>query len=294
MRCSGFAISLLASVLLLLGPPLAHCKVSPELQKNIDTASEAQGFGEVSKTAAHDVELAPEVKLSAGTGDVDTTGPCQEDIQIFCPSVKPGAMQVAECLSNQIDDETEGRSEFTAQVSDACKKNILGVKMELVTNINFDVKMTAACKEDAAKHCKYTESLEYPAKVIACLREQKPRLSGKCQTQITNAQMAAAQDYRLDAQLFEACEPDAAKVCKDIEPGSAGERAYAPQLTGAPRARHTSLIRRRRLLASELQGPIKLKLIDLANFAATDLPRLEPAQWCVQDCQLYRKVARSV
>lgn len=154
MRCSGWALSLLACVVLLGAPPGAVCKVSDELKAGIDKAADAQSFGETATTVAHEVVLAPEVKLSAGTGDVDTTGPCQEDIQIFCDSVKPGAMQVAECLSNQVDDETEGRSEFTAKVSDACKKDILAVKMELVTNINFDVKMTAACKDDAAKVCK--------------------------------------------------------------------------------------------------------------------------------------------
>lgn len=219
MPFGGRAWSLVACVLLLASGQV-HCKVTEELFKKLGEAADAQVFGERSETRSHEVLLAPAVLLAAGTGDVDTTGPCQEDIQIFCPSVKPGAMQVAECLSNQIADETEGRSEFTAQVTEACKQAILAVKMQLVTNINFDVKMSAACKDDAASVCKYTESLEYPAKVIACLREQKARLSGKCQTQVTNAQLAAAEDYRLDAQLYEACKPDAENVCGDVEAGT--------------------------------------------------------------------------
>ena len=194
--------------------------VSADLQERIDVASEAQEFGEKVETISAEVDIAPAVKLSAGTGDIDTSGPCSEDIQIFCPVVKPGSAHLAECVSNQISDEKEGKSEFTAKVTEVCKADVLKFKMDISTNINLNVEMATACKADAANFCKYTKDLDFPGKVIACLREKKAKLSGKCQNKITAAQLAAAEDFRLDAQLYDACKADAANVCKDIAAGS--------------------------------------------------------------------------
>lgn len=50
-------------------------------------------------------------------------------------------------------------------------------------------------------------------------RDEKDNLSDKCKDEIFKTQLEGAQDYRTDADLHLACEPDAKKICKDVKPG---------------------------------------------------------------------------
>jgi hypothetical protein len=209
----------LVVVAALLGTTLADLP-TPELQKQIEKASEAQKDQAASSSISREIDLAPEANLTAGTGDIDTNGPCNEDIPIFCPDVKPGYAHLAECLNNQMLDDEEGSSEFTAMISKECKQDLLNFKIALSENINMDVETAAACKADAKRLCGFTKMLNFPGKVIACLREKKSQLQGKCEKRITLAQLQAAEDYRLDANVYDACKADAENICKDVKPGS--------------------------------------------------------------------------
>lgn len=80
--------------------------------------------------------------------------------------------------------------------------------------------LSQACKGDAERLCGYVRDLTFPGKVTACLREKKPELSGRCRARITRLQLDAAEDYRLDAQLYEAC--------------SSGHRDKSPLLAPSP------------------------------------------------------------
>lgn len=210
---------ILVVVAALLGTAVADLP-NPDLRNQIEKASEAQRFQEASSSTSREIDLAPEANLTAGTGDIDINGPCSEDINIFCKEVKPGYAHIAECLNNQIEDDKDGTSEFTAVLSKECKDDILKFKMALSENINMDVETAAACKADAKRFCGYTKDYRFPGKVIACLREKRSQLKGKCQKRLTQAQMEAAEDYRLDANLYDACKADAENICKDVEPGS--------------------------------------------------------------------------
>lgn len=50
-------------------------------------------------------------------------------------------------------------------------------------------------------------------------RDEKARLSKECAEEIFKTQVEGAQDYRTDADLHVACEPDAKLICKDVKPG---------------------------------------------------------------------------
>ena len=52
----------------------------------------------------------------------------------------------------------------------------------------------------------------------AC-RDEKARLSKPCEDEIFKTQLEGAVDYRTDADLHIACEPDAKQICKDVKPG---------------------------------------------------------------------------
>lgn len=50
-------------------------------------------------------------------------------------------------------------------------------------------------------------------------RDEKAKLSQNCAAEIFSTQVEGAQDYRTDADLHVACEPDAKQICKDVKPG---------------------------------------------------------------------------
>jgi Cysteine rich repeat len=218
LAAAGMALRLLLFAALLAAA--AAGKPSAKLIEAIKQAAEKQAFQEDATTTSHEVDAAPAANLTGGTGDVPTNGPCAEDIVIFCQGIKPGYAHLAECLNNQIFDERDGNSEYTVKVSAPCRGAVLKFKMALAQNINLDVNMAADCKDDAKQFCDYVKDFKFPGKVIACLREKKPNLKGKCKRAITKAQIEAAEDYRLDANLYDACKADAANVCKDVEAGS--------------------------------------------------------------------------
>ena len=54
---------------------------------------------------------------------------------------------------------------------------------------------------------------------VALLRDIKDRVAPACQKQLFKVQMDAAEDFRSDPQLYEACKADAEKLCKDVKQG---------------------------------------------------------------------------
>jgi hypothetical protein len=67
----------------------------------------------------------------SGTGDLSTTGDCSEDIERFCPEVKPGEGRINECLTNQQTDEDAGKSaDSGGKLSDKCKEEVRAFKAE--------------------------------------------------------------------------------------------------------------------------------------------------------------------
>lgn len=184
-----------------------------------DESKNAGEGGGTSPVISHIIQQAPAVELK-NNGDIDPEGDCKKEIKSFCPNVKPGNSYLAECIQNRIEDEEEGATEFSNKVSPKCKDAVIQYKITLATNINYDTEMANACKKDAEENCKDIKDITRDGKIITCLREIKPKLSSKCRDHITRAQLAAAQDYRIDAQVHDFCKMDAYKHCKDVEAGS--------------------------------------------------------------------------
>ena len=192
-------------------------------QASDDSSSSPEDKGDADYTDDSQIEEAPDVEeLPGSVGDLDEAGPCATDINTFCSTVKPGGSHLAECIQNQIMDEEQGATEFTAQITENCKAALLEYKVKLTKNINMDASRRRACKADAHKMCKFeVEAREpFPGKVIACLTEKKHALSKKCAESIYQSQVEAAQDYRLNAVLYQVCRKDADNVCAQVEPGA--------------------------------------------------------------------------
>jgi len=95
------------------------------------------------------VEQAEEAELQSGTGDISTTDGCNEDVDRFCPDVKPGEGRLAECLTNQLSDEENGKTaDNGGKLSDVCKEEIRAFKAERATNINLNLALAGSCKEN--------------------------------------------------------------------------------------------------------------------------------------------------
>jgi len=190
------------------------------LAEKVAEAAEAQEYREEApqKVVSDIVKEAPAAELNAGTGDISTTGACSADIDIFCPEITPGAGRIADCLSGQIKESSKG-NKVDSKVSEDCKKELDDFKSDRATNINKDLGLATACKEEVKKHCKEDQLYSEPGAVLTCLREVKDQLSNACKEEVFKTQVEAANDYRNDAMLHELCEPDAASLCPDVKPG---------------------------------------------------------------------------
>ena len=71
-------------------------------------------------------------------------------------------------------------------------------------------------------HFKFGAVREVPKTYVlspdAC-RDEKAKLSQPCADEIFKTQVEGAQDYRTDADLHVACEPDAKQICPNVKPG---------------------------------------------------------------------------
>lgn len=206
---------------LLLGAPLATRAAELDTEQLKDN-EEAQQDGEIptADVVSHIVEQADDVDLQSGTGDIATTGNCQEDITRFCLEVKPGEGRLTECLTNQLSDEEMGKaSDEGGKLSDGCKDEMRALKAERATNINLDVVLATECKDDAEQFCNDQNLYPEPGSVITCLREVNEKLQSKCKDQVLRIKEEAAKDFVSDAMLSELCTDDAQELCNDVEAG---------------------------------------------------------------------------
>jgi len=166
------------------------------------------------------VEQAEEVELQSGTGDISTTDGCNEDIDRFCPDVKPGEGRINECLSNQLNDEETGKTaDDGGKLSEVCKEEIRAFKAEGATNINLNLVLAGTCKDDAEKYCNDSALYPEPGAVITCLREVEEKLTPACKDEVFKQKQEASKDFVADAMLNELCTDDAAALCDGVEPG---------------------------------------------------------------------------
>jgi Golgi apparatus protein 1 len=149
-------------------------------------------------------------------------GPCGPEKKAFCKDVDAGEGRLAACLTARIAAERKGNVAGRA-VLDACVDAVAEFKIERSNNVNADVPLARACKDDAAKICGGQNDKASPGSVVACLRGNTRKLAPACAKQVLRAQLEAADDYRLDARLRGACEASVKTLCADVEPGDGRE-----------------------------------------------------------------------
>ncbi|GBF91163.1 2-C-methyl-D-erythritol 2,4-cyclodiphosphate synthase [Raphidocelis subcapitata] len=233
-RRSGARRGVRAAALVLL----LCCCVRPSLQQEPAAAAPAEpaapaaaagaGGGAPAAGKSKVVELAPEVDVEHGD-DIDPAGACAAFISSSsCKDVDAGEGQLAECISDLIS-EAEGEQESGSPaeaVPDACQGAVYDYYIKRSKNINANLPLAKACKEDALRHCNKTWFFGAgEGQIIACLIETKDAVSPDCRGQVFKAQRAAAADYRADPLLAEFCAGDAERLCPDVKPGGGRKQA---------------------------------------------------------------------
>ncbi|KAG1656262.1 hypothetical protein FOA52_011910 [Chlamydomonas sp. UWO 241] len=170
------------------------------------------------------VDFAPDADVT-NDDDIDEEGKCAKEVKTYCDDVDEGEGKLADCISDAIaEGETGGDS--TPTISDPCREEVFQYKIARSTNINKNVPLAKACKADAIKFCNVTWFFGYKAgQVVSCLRDVKAQLTKKCQAEVFKTQLEAANDFRADPMLYEACKDDAATQCKDVKNGGGRTQA---------------------------------------------------------------------
>lgn len=206
-------------LLLLPAAALGNVSDDEKLVKAVVDASHAQkNKSEVTNPVVSEiVKEAPGATLQNGDGDIATTGACESDIDALCAGVPPGEGRLATCIATRMRDENRGNVSGRT-VALPCREELRQYYANRAKNINLNLGLAAACKQDVSKMCNDLKDGGEGA-VLACLRQKRSKLSKPCQSKVLKAMVSAAMDFRADPQLAQKCSDDANRLCEDVPYG---------------------------------------------------------------------------
>ncbi|XP_006824291.1 Golgi apparatus protein 1-like [Saccoglossus kowalevskii] len=137
---------------------------------------------------------------------------CKRMIKQFCPDSNP--KDVFRCLKNHKNEPA---------MEQKCKMVITRRQITKNTDYRLKPELQKACSKDVPKFCaeelksKSKSEDEFQGIIIECLKikYREHRLSQDCEGQIRITMQDAAMDYRLDAQLKQACGKTIIRLCPD-------------------------------------------------------------------------------
>ncbi|KAG1672451.1 hypothetical protein FOA52_013237 [Chlamydomonas sp. UWO 241] len=175
-------------------------------------------------TSSNIVDTAGPAELLNGNGDLLPTGACKADIKSFCDDTQAGEGRLAQCLTDRVR-ETKAGNKAGRKLSKKCTEDLAAFKIDRSSNINKDVPLARACKDDVSKWCQYASDTTAPGSVLACLRNKKNKMTAGCKKDIFRTQQEVTEDYRYDYKLYQKCRTDVANLCPDAELGQGEEVA---------------------------------------------------------------------
>lgn len=158
-----FARGMVAALLLAVGSASGEDACRPDVERLC--AGIPPGGGRIRACLeANQAQVSPACKaqMASITRKVKEVGAaCADDVQSYCPDVKPGQGAVVRCLAaNQ------------ATLAPACRDAVQGAQEKLA-------EFKKACGKDARKHCKGIPRGE--GRILACLKSKQAELSPACQ-----------------------------------------------------------------------------------------------------------------
>lgn len=206
-------------LLLLAGTVLGAASDDGKLVKDVIDASQAQKKKSAATSAVDSdvVKEAPGATLQNGNGDISTTGTCEADIDALCAGVPPGEGRLATCITTRLRNEDRGNVSGR-KVAQACRMELRNFYADRSKNINLNLGLAMACKEDVGTLCS-NQGDRGEGAVLACLRRYRSKLSKSCYLKVLKAMVSAAVDFRADPQLARKCSDDAERLCPDVPYG---------------------------------------------------------------------------
>lgn len=164
------------------------------------------------------VPLAPAAEPLNGIDDIALTSTaCGQYKDSLCKEVEAGEGRFADCILGVVQQRetevAEGTKKADAQdpVSAACIAEILQYRIDRSKNINLNLPLAKACKDDAANFCKAEAELykDQPGAVISCLRRaaQRPRSLGTILIPAVLAQCCMLHTFEGGVYALSACSP---------------------------------------------------------------------------------------
>ncbi|MEW5310424.1 MAG: hypothetical protein WDW38_002223 [Sanguina aurantia] len=229
------------------------------------------------------IPSAGSVELTNGNGDVLATGSCAADVKSFCKDVAVGEGRLSACLTKRVKAQKSGNV-VGRKVSDKCLEDLATFKIARSLNINLDVALATACKDDVAKMCQTLKDSDAPGSVVACLKDNKQKLSTTCKAEVFRTQQEAVEDYRTDYKLYAACKDDVQNVCSSVEPGEGHEmECLAEKRISVTWVCQNQMFREEKESTDDIRLSIRLYskcLADSQRFCAS----VEPGHMRMQEC----------
>eukprot|EP00884_Botryococcus_braunii_P022595 jgi/Botrbrau1/9019/Bobra.0148s0119.1 len=192
---------------------LSGAELDKKVEENIENQDYLREKG--TQVIAQIIKQEPQAEIASGTGDVSVTEGCSDDVDTFCPEVKPGEGRMAKCFGDQLAEEAKKDYNNEKKLSAECKKELDAFLKGRSENINKDLPLAKACLGDVEKLC---ANIQNEMSVLACLRQNKEKLSTGCSDEVFQRQQVAVDDWRTDKELFTACKGEVEKHCPDVEP----------------------------------------------------------------------------
>lgn len=210
---------------LLAGTAFGDNSDEDKLAKDVIEASKAQKnkSATIKPVVSSVVVEAPGATLQNGDGDISTTGTCEADIDALCSDVPPGESRLATCITTRLRNENRGNVSGR-KVAQACRLELQHFYADRAKNINLNLGLAMACKEDVRTLCS-NQGDKGEGAVLACLRRNRSKVSKSCHVKVIKAMVSAAVDFRADPQLARQCSDDAERLCPDVPYGQGRKQA---------------------------------------------------------------------
>ncbi len=135
------------------------------------------------------VDLAPEASLENDIDDISSSGSCAKYIPTSsCKNVTAGEGRLADCISGAVEAKEAGTaSGAEPSVPEDCTEDVYQYYINRNTNINKNIPLARACKNDVSKMCNGSALAlfgEQEVNIVVCLKESKDAVSAACQREV--------------------------------------------------------------------------------------------------------------
>jgi len=154
------------------------------------------------KNCQKEVYYFEKMEVSDYKNDIILAEACRWDVDKFCSTVPAGQGQVHKCLR-----------EHRKQLSENCRKEELLLEEKESSNIELNVGLLKACKDERKLFCKDVQPGQ--ARVFRCLAENMndADFGTPCKNIVINKLQRRQNNWKLDPPLRRACREDVADKC---------------------------------------------------------------------------------